>query len=88
MDPLTRRHYLTDCILFVYVISPNKRALKLSIPLLGKYVCFCLLERRLQTDMSDVNGADSPQDSESHTILKGKCNVTQTSPESASRGRL
>jgi len=46
-DPLTRRHFLTDCILSVYVISPNNRALKASIPLLGRHVCFCLLERRL-----------------------------------------
>jgi hypothetical protein len=46
-DPLTRCHFLTDRILFVYVISPNNRALKVSIPLLGRYVCFCLPERRL-----------------------------------------
>jgi len=46
-DPLTRRHFLTDCILFVYVIFPNNRTLKVSIPLLGRHVCFSLLERRL-----------------------------------------
>jgi len=38
--------------------------------------------------MSDVNDADFSQDSESHTVLKRKCNVTQTLPESASRGHL
>jgi hypothetical protein len=46
-DAVIRRHFLTVCILFVYVIFPNNRALKVSIPLLGRHVCFCLLERRL-----------------------------------------
>jgi hypothetical protein len=42
MDPLTSSHFLTDCILFAYPVSPNRLALKVSIQLLGRYVCLCL----------------------------------------------
>jgi hypothetical protein len=37
-DPLTRCRLLKDPILFVYVMSPNNRALKVSIPLLRRHV--------------------------------------------------